>query len=88
MAKEQKKLTATQAQELLSEFKRTQPKSLCYCKHTGDGANSEHAGVIGHGPCTVPGCKCAKFTWAKWRPLYKKLIEKTRAAIGLNPAVV
>jgi hypothetical protein len=42
------------------------PKSICKCGHTGDGANSQHAGELarGHGSCLAPDCKCEKFSWA------------------------
>ena len=33
----------------------------CTCYHTKD----RHAGMLQHGYCTVPGCKCQKFTWAR-----------------------
>lgn len=48
------------------------PKALCYCGHTGDGPNSQHAERQmpdgesvrdnGHGKCTVEGCGCPIFT--------------------------
>jgi hypothetical protein len=41
-------------------------KSVCRCKHLGDGSKSEHAGLIGHGYCTVPGCRCQKFSWRRF----------------------
>ena len=41
-------------------------KSVCLCKHLGDGSKSEHAGLIGHGYCTVPGCRCPKFSWRRF----------------------
>lgn len=41
-------------------------KSVCLCKHLGDGSKSEHAGLIGHGYCTVPGCLCPKFSWRRF----------------------
>lgn len=47
-----------------------QPKSLCTCGHSGDGPDSQHAGVNvggasaeGHGACKIAGCSCVKFTW-------------------------
>ena len=45
-------------------------KSVCRCKHLGDGSKSEHAGLIGHGYCTVPGCRCQKFSWRRF--IYEK----------------
>lgn len=41
-------------------------KSVCLCKHRGDGSVSEHAGLIGHGSCTVRGCGCPKFSWRRF----------------------
>ena len=41
-------------------------KSVCRCKHLGDGSKSEHAGLIGHGYCTVSGCRCQKFSWRRF----------------------
>lgn len=54
-------------------------KSICRCGHAGDAdvgrtalmtakKEVQHAGVLGHGPCTVKGCDCVKFTWASWAP--------------------
>lgn len=28
-----------------------EPKSWCYCGHLGDGLNSQHGGLNGHGAC-------------------------------------
>lgn len=44
-------------------------KSVCSCSHEGDASVSnevttQHAGIVGHGRCMVPGCKCTKFTWS------------------------
>ena len=46
----------------------SEPKSVCTCGHTGDGPNSQHADSIshGHGRCTVEGCDCEQFTWARF----------------------
>jgi len=41
-------------------------KSVCLCGHRGDGSAAKHAGLIGHGPCTVPGCTCPKFSWGRF----------------------
>jgi hypothetical protein len=41
-------------------------KSICRCRHRGDGSASQHDGVIGHGACLVPGCGCEKFSWARF----------------------
>jgi hypothetical protein len=41
-------------------------KSVCLCDHLGDGSKSEHAGLIGHGYCAVPGCHCPKFSWRRF----------------------
>lgn len=45
----------------LNLYSERHPKFLCQCKHTGDGANSDHTGEIGHGGCRL--CLCTKFTW-------------------------
>lgn len=44
------------------------PRSLCHCGHTGDGPGGDHNARFapGHGPCTVPGCGCVQFTWARF----------------------
>lgn len=44
-------------------------KSVCTCGHIGDGPDSQHADstiAAGHGGCTVDGCDCEQFTWAKF----------------------
>lgn len=43
-----------------------EPKSWCYCGHTGDGPNSEHAGWNGHGRCYYHNCDCEQFTWKRF----------------------
>lgn len=50
----------------LQAFGAIGPKSVCRCGHLGDGARSDHGGLIGHGPCAKPGCDCGKFTWDRW----------------------
>ena len=50
-------------------------KSICSCGHVGDVGSgfiaslmtqpNQHTGTIGHGPCTVEGCDCEKFTWQR-----------------------
>lgn len=52
------------------------PMSTCTCSHLGDirmedfgkpaAVTCMHAGIQGHGACVVPGCDCAKFTWAEY----------------------
>ena len=37
---------------------------LCTCGHTQK-AHAAHF-APGHGPCTVPECKCAKYTWKQF----------------------
>lgn len=49
-----------------------QPKSVCTCGHLGDGKQSEHAGLFGHGSCSHPGCACTKFTWARHTDAFTK----------------
>ncbi len=48
------------------------PKSICECGHTGDGPRSDHAARFaeGHGRCTVTGCGCPQFTWARFTETY------------------
>lgn len=57
-----------------------EPKSLCFCGHLGDGPNSSHAGPIGHGVCTVIGCRCQKFIWAKFTRYGQELMLRLRTA--------
>ena len=49
-------------------------KSWCYCGHYGDGINSQHAGVNGHGACQVEGCDCGQFTWKSFRESYQQQV--------------
>lgn len=53
-------------------------KSTCSCGHTGDGTGSDHAGLIGHGPCNVEGCDCKQFTWIDWLPGFKEYLAELR----------
>ena len=55
------------------------PKSFCFCGHTGDGENSQHADEIcmgfrefGSGKCLVKGCDCTRFTWKGWIMMPKR----------------
>ena len=48
-------------------------KSFCYCGHTGDGAESEHGGLNGHGACHL--CDCPQFTWKEWTPLFEQFLR-------------
>jgi hypothetical protein len=59
-------------------FSESAPKSICRCGHTGDGANSEHAGLIarGHGRCLAPGCDCEKFSWAGPTEQFKQFMAQ------------
>jgi len=43
-----------------------EPKSWCYCGHLGDGLNSQHAGINGHGRCEFNSCDCDQFTWKRF----------------------
>uniref|UniRef100_A0A6M3L7J8 Uncharacterized protein n=1 Tax=viral metagenome TaxID=1070528 RepID=A0A6M3L7J8_9ZZZZ len=57
------------------------PMSVCYCKHTGDGANSQHTDTdhsYGHGICTVSGCDCGQFMWKDWN-------EAGKIMLGIPP---
>jgi hypothetical protein len=46
------------------------PKSRCRCGHSGDGTNSAHLGLFGHGRCDIAGCDCSKFSWAAYLPAF------------------
>lgn len=54
--------------------------SLCVCGHRGDGEGSQHHDTFqhGHGACTVPGCKCGKFTWVGWTPEAEAFLQRVR----------
>lgn len=52
------------------------PKSVCTCGHLGDGHNSDHGGILGHGRCNVPGCKCTKFTWDRFTDNFQQAIDQ------------
>lgn len=56
----------------------TEPKSICLCGHTGDGPNSAHGGLIGHGPCLVDDCACRKFTWASFTLYGQEMMDRAR----------
>lgn len=61
-------------------FSAMQPKSVCTCGHTGDGANAQHQGFGGHGACqaTPPDgineCQCGQFSWRGWTPEYRRFM--------------
>lgn len=61
------------------------PKSVCTCRHTGDGPGSKHKatefGTAGHGACTVKGCGCRKFSWSDWTAKYQVVLDVLRARI-------
>jgi len=62
-------------------YKEGHPASVCSCGHTGDGANSGHAGIFpcaGHGHCLIPGCSCGKFRWERFREPYM-------VKVGIHP---
>lgn len=56
------------------------PKSVCTCGHTGDGARSQHTGFGGHGACQatpVDGrneCRCGQFSWKGWTREYTQFM--------------
>ena len=54
------------------------PKSTCRCGHLGDGSDSQHGGIVGHGACTATGCGCDKFTWKDFTPEYKAGMDKLK----------
>lgn len=64
-------------QKNIQEWSKYNPKSVCYCGHTGDGGQSQHADNFqhGHGSCLVRGCDCKQFTWAGWTDKTKKALE-------------
>lgn len=61
--------------ERSQKYSAENPKSVCQCGHTGDGANSEHDDSLqaGHGACFE--CECVKFTWTKFTPEYDKMMK-------------
>lgn len=62
-----------------AEYGLQRPRSICTCLHNGDGAKSEHGGMIGHGPCKVAGCGCTQFSWMKWLSEYQQAMESATA---------
>jgi hypothetical protein len=71
-------MAMTERMKAAQAYSERAPKSICTCSHTGDGANSEHAGLIarGHGMCMVAGCKCPKFSWARSTPEFVAFMEE------------
>lgn len=65
-------------QAFTQEYGLRLPKSICTCGHVGDGANSEHAGNIGHGKCKKKGCACVNFTWAGWTDYFKQKLASIK----------
>jgi hypothetical protein len=56
-------------------FSAMEPKSICVCGHTGDGAQSQHAGFGGQGGCVFDGGACCdKFTWKRWTREYQQFM--------------
>lgn len=61
-------------------FSATQPKSVCTCGHTGDGARSQHEGFGGHGACRATPmdgrneCACGRFSWKGWTREYREFM--------------
>lgn len=53
-------------------------KSWCYCDHLGDGINSQHDGINGHGACNVEGCDCGQFTWKRFRSSYQQHLDSQK----------
>ena len=60
------------------------PISRCICGHTGDGSDSDHDGIIGHGACTVVGCGCRKFTWKEFLPTFEEMMGKNKSGKNLE----
>ena len=57
------------------------PKAVCVCGHSGDGTESDHrdgcgalGSALGHGACTVEGCRCRKFTWKGFTARFGKAL--------------
>ena len=53
-----------------------EPKSWCYCGHLGDGLNSQHSGINGHGRCEANGCDCEQFTWKRFTNRFNEWYAK------------
>lgn len=64
---------------LATGYAQKAPKSVCYCGHTGDGANSQHDTAPrsgeGHGECTVATCGCTRFTWKNITPEFAAFLK-------------
>ena len=77
-------------QQATAEY--TLPKSICTCGHIGDHnveamapeELSMHAGVVGHGKCTEPGCNCERFSWSGWTDVFEHYIAQfpTDSSLG------
>lgn len=58
------------------------PKSICRCRHTGDGRDSMHTDPYGpfigagHGRCRAPGCKCERFSFLVFRLAFTRHRER------------
>jgi hypothetical protein len=53
------------------------PKSVCTCGHTGDGAGSQHLGFGGHGSCIFDGgACCGQFSWKGWTLEYRQFMAE------------
>lgn len=69
------------------QYAETDPKSRCKCGHTGDGGNSQHGGLLGHGSCNGPTaktgvpCPCTKFSWHVWLTNYTRYMSQRGHAI-------
>lgn len=58
-------------------FSALQPKSVCRCGHTGDGARSQHTGFGGHGSCIFDGGACCdQFSWKGWTNEYVRFMAE------------
>lgn len=55
------------------------PRSLCVCRHTGEGPNSQH-GI--DGACTAEGCECKQFEWLGWTLPYRKHLDDQKRKRG------
>lgn len=55
-------------------------KSICTCKHTGDGAGSDHHDLAvagdGHGACKHADCNCTQFSWRRWTVRFGEALGK------------
>lgn len=56
-----------------------QPRGICTCGHTGDGANSDHKDLLalGHGSCRE--CDCPQFSWRSMTAAARDILDTTNS---------